>query len=102
CYSTNALLSSFPTRRSSDLTIVDILLQHRDTLGFVAEVLQTCRRPDEPSLAKMLVGIRHAYSQLDAEGNTILPTHIGNLTEILGDRKSTRLNSSHLVISYAV
>src|SRR5256885_3375939 len=29
-------------------------------------------------------------------------TEVGNLAEQLADRKSTRLNSSHLVISYAV
>jgi hypothetical protein len=64
-------------------TIVDILLQHRDTLGFVAEVLQTFTRPDESGLARMLAGIRTAYSQLDAEGNTVIPIYIASLTETL-------------------
>src|SRR5256885_12148868 len=32
----------------------------------------------------------------------IAPGHAGEERPVLGDRKSTRLNSSHLVISYAV
>src|SRR5205814_10222755 len=34
--------------------------------------------------------------------HAILPVSLGSLTRVEGDRKSTRLNSSHLGISYAV
>src|SRR5262245_64522608 len=65
-------LHSFPTRRSSDL------LHHE----FVVQV----------------------RSMWDARGHLRQPgdTLMGFLTSWLGDRKSTRLNSSHLGISYAV
>src|SRR5256885_6199337 len=49
-----------------------------------------------------------AEAQLEGRGVTILPDFVANAAAaflfcgLLEDRKSTRLNSSHLVISYAV
>src|SRR5205814_10435905 len=78
-------LPSFPTRRSSDLV-------HRATRGGARREVLARRR----SLA------RHR------ERARIFPTHGGDQfrpgtrRRCLEDRKSTRLNSSHLGISYAV
>src|SRR5690606_41987816 len=66
-------LHSFPTRRSSDLTTVPIT--HATPAGFC---VNSERRGDQAEIALM-------YHDLRFE-----------------DRKSTRLNSSHVKISYAV
>ncbi len=64
-------------------SIVDILLQHREVLEIVSEVLQRFQYPQEPGLATKLASIRVTYSQTDVDGNTIIPTHIVNLLETL-------------------
>lgn len=64
-------------------TVVDILLQHRDTLGFTAEILQTYIYPLSPGFAEALAAIRTSFSQVDDEGKTFVPTHITLLTETL-------------------
>jgi hypothetical protein len=64
-------------------TIVDILVEHKDTLDVVAEVLQQHIQRAEPSFAKTLAGIRAIYSQFDSEGNPIIPTYINNLIATL-------------------
>src|SRR5688500_19592874 len=45
-----------------------------------------------------------AIAAMKASGSVMVPTLMAftGIRERLGDRKSTRLNSSHLVISYAV
>ena len=64
-------------------SIVDILLQHREVLEIVSEVLQRFQYPQEPGLATKLASIRVTYSQTDIDGNIIIPTHIVNLLETL-------------------
>src|SRR5688500_20010473 len=72
-------LHSFPTRRSSDLAPA---VRTFDKAGTIIDRAAEELRLDE---ARLSVGGRHLQPRsLDA------------------DRKSTRLNSSHLVISYAV
>src|SRR5205814_9421132 len=89
-------LHSFPTRRSSDLPIA------RDTRT------RAGRRVLRPRLISSLncFGTDRSTSRL-----VILPPRpfrgcrghrAGNRHSVHGDRKSTRLNSSHLGISYAV
>src|SRR5262245_64261752 len=79
-----------PTRRSSDLgddqAVTTLLLSARRTVEELAR-----RRPRlVEELAEVQASSREMERQIAA-------------TEIeLGDRKSTRLNSSHLGISYAV
>src|SRR5260221_3202909 len=46
-------------------------------------------------------GARHA-GRLELQGERVQSRHPGDAAAGLGDRKSTRLNSSHTVISYAV
>src|SRR5205807_9976171 len=72
-------LPSFPTRRSSDL-IETVLDTDTATAGEIQAWLQ---RQD---------GIGGHRGRVDAGARPVFPQ----------DRKSTRLNSSHLVISYAV
>src|SRR5690606_39474152 len=83
---------SFPTRRSSDLASLDVV--H----GFSSAV-----RCDD----LIFVGGKMA---VDGEGRVLnsedivaqARTTMDNLKRAIKDRKSTRLNSSHVKISYAV
>src|SRR5205807_10586745 len=84
-------LLSFPTRRSSDLP----LGEHRDhrhglhhlPAVFVQHAMDRAPRSGATQVAEA------------AAAPPLYPTPVGGSPR---DRKSTRLNSSHLVISYAV
>src|SRR5205807_5232320 len=95
-------LPSFPTRRSSDLakTLLDrtgALAEHPGGVG---------ARPRRAVLdAPPLVGAGRVADPLTLLGHALRQAG-GLAAQALGpstvaDRKSTRLNSSHLVISYA-
>src|SRR5207244_13578933 len=75
------LLLSFPTRRSSDLLVPLLRNRHADLL--FARYRRACRRTLD----------RHPRGSGDAENLRRRKQR---------DRKSTRLNSSHQIISYAV
>jgi hypothetical protein len=64
-------------------TIVDILLQHREVLSSVADILQRFVRPAEPGLPRALAGMRALYSRLDEEENSVVPEYITILIETL-------------------
>src|SRR5690606_40914393 len=86
-------LHSFPTRRSSDLLVHELS-------EFLVEQM------DSPSdLKRPLLGRRKcrwsAPVPLD-RFRTIAQTTNTTINDVLLDRKSTRLNSSHVKISYAV
>src|SRR5207249_6798793 len=96
------VLRSFPTRRSSDL---EREAQHLTIVG----TQTTKRRCDELApLRRRLVGRR---GQLGLIGQRLQPRFAGARAQIViddvarapanRDRKSTRLNSSHVSISYA-
>src|SRR5437879_9686472 len=70
-------LHSFPTRRSSDLVAIQPFEDRPDTLGLVAQDHDDRRQPGGEGPPRGAAGERL-------------------------DRKSTRLNSSHRCISYAV
>src|SRR5688572_20390545 len=76
-------LHSFPTRRSSDLGCIAAPAPLAHTLSGDTDLLRCSRH--EPR------------SQGEATGNPEQPTK-----DVVIDRKSTRLNSSHSQISYAV
>src|SRR5207253_8697408 len=92
-------LPSFPTRRSSDLRAftdlaarpqVRIRTDHR---GFVdARAINHASGPDQDSVADLGIA-DHAIGTNPA---------VASDTGAAQDRKSTRLNSSHVAISYAV
>src|SRR5699024_12138176 len=81
-------LPSFPTRRSSDLEEVS-LPESRLTDEMRARLAET--------VGEDFVRDDHATRVSHAAGRS-LPGRMGDA----GDRKSTRLNSSHVSISYAV
>src|SRR5690554_7182280 len=83
----------FPTRRSSDLMFLIGVPSVRPVIGQIA--------PD--SIAAQ-AGI-HTPAEIIAVNQTATPDWQQvnlNFAAALGDRKSTRLNSSHVRISYAV
>src|SRR5690606_42005474 len=86
-------LHSFPTRRSSDLLIAIgarlLLAVWNITPG--APTRRYKRRPRKENAREHGIHIRHAVHHA-------LQAHVAHP----GDRKSTRLNSSHVKISYAV
>src|SRR5688500_19807596 len=82
CFVYHRDLHSFPTRRSSDLGT--------DTIqSNITWTLATSGQVENLTLTGSAI--------IDATGNGLNNVLTGN-----SDRKSTRLNSSHLVISYAV
>src|SRR5205814_10370982 len=95
-------LHSFPTRRSSDLHLLQKLLLHI-VVHFdacIAPIPQAKANPVLPVLvdvAKHLDGLLGVY-----EAEIWRKPGVPAGSSIKKDRKSTRLNSSHLGISYAV
>src|SRR5690606_39675569 len=81
-------LHSFPTRRSSDL-------QQLVQMSGVEQSIQTNRNLETLITAYSIQNANNAVSLL---GKSVT----GSGTGALLDRKSTRLNSSHVKISYAV
>src|SRR5438132_3924825 len=90
-------LHSFPTRRSSDLVEMGVgharVDPHRLAVGLDGEVALALALVND---AEVVVALRPGVLDLDAAAQ-----HRHGLVEHV-DRKSTRLNSSHTVISYAV
>src|SRR5207244_5893261 len=96
-YGVAGRLHSFPTRRSSDLTS----WRHRRLPRRVP------RAPGGRAALVRLVGAEHSFRVAWRGGgrgpHLRVPLGRGGVDESgPGDRKSTRLNSSHQIISYAV
>src|SRR5205807_9024224 len=97
---TTPYLHSFPTRRSSDLTKrVNVIVLNED--------FEFDTQPTDQNQAVMLVFAQLACKVGLLEAIALQQIHIRcHLYDgshwAIRDRKSTRLNSSHLVISYAV
>src|SRR5690606_41942570 len=87
----------FPTRRSSDLEILNQRIAPRiDADGGGARLISgLLRAPDHNADS------RARKARPVAEGGDAPARLIGQIFKII-DRKSTRLNSSHVKISYAV
>src|SRR5437773_7825356 len=77
CYGAHRDLHSFPTRRSSDLAVT--------TLGTAAVIVAVAAPP---------VG--------ESDDGVVWRDEFDDQIAVVRDRKSTRLNSSHITISYAV
>src|SRR5690606_40593866 len=93
---------SFPTRRSSDLAPLEDGIQMLLALHRPDQRQRPFGRPlpHDAELGKQLSGFDQALA------NQKLPflqrqIRVAQLDIALGDRKSTRLNSSHVKISYA-
>src|SRR5690606_41660655 len=91
CYVAHRDLHSFPTRRSSDL------IQRAADHGEVLAEVKARRRGLGLRAGRRVLGV-HARAAV-AAGEVL---NLGLEAEQRGDRKSTRLNSSHVKISYAV
>src|SRR5205807_9861315 len=89
CSPTTPDLHSFPTRRSSDLPQED------------DDHLLPIPAPEPKDAERNEHGYRHVTHEAH-EGVKDLAHALHAGTRVHSDRKSTRLNSSHLVISYAV
>src|SRR5688500_19891641 len=90
-------LHAFPTRRSSDLSIVAlaIRLAGPDRILLITDGTDVAGQPDGEYK-------RWEGTEVVLENGQAF-THSGSLAgSTIRDRKSTRLNSSNLVISYAV
>src|SRR5207253_10079093 len=95
-------LHSFPTRRSSDLIRINQnpFSAEYDKLGFGRIEIFTKPGTDKwrgsinYNLQNQLWNSRNPYSPQKA------PLHLNEFEGGFGDRKSTRLNSSHVAISY--
>src|SRR5688500_19161581 len=81
-------LHSFPTRRSSDLLLHSALSE-----GLHGRNDQEC--------LEIASSVRVILMELSERLSQVLKDE-AELKQAVSDRKSTRLNSSHLVISYAV
>src|SRR5690606_41953954 len=95
-------LPSFPTRRSSDLEkLADLQAQARVYAETTAVELQQARGSD--AIAD-LVARKLSAGARNHPGMSMALIPIGPRPTFSGlqDRKSTRLNSSHVKISYAV
>src|SRR5439155_24421626 len=101
CHGPRRHLPSFPTRRSSDLTVLhkdgaiemsyDQLAAKDAIVGIYPLISPDAEKP-ESSLSTT----KHAPSAAHLDIQKLKLSVVG------GDRKSTRLNSSHVAISYAV
>src|SRR5207244_10863883 len=94
------LLYSFPTRRSSDLNLV-IMTLYATLLGQAWNILA--------GFGGQYSFGHAAFFGTGAYASAALQVHFGvnawlclPFAIVCGDRKSTRLNSSHQIISYAV
>src|SRR5690606_39595252 len=96
------ILHSFPTRRSSDLMIPLALCSVLAVYVFVERFIAI--RKAGKTVPDFLARIREKVSDgnLDA-AKSLCKNYEGSIPRVIhkGDRKSTRLNSSHVKISYA-
>src|SRR5207302_8533472 len=96
CHGDHRDLHSFPTRRSSDLPPVANYVNAVRTgnLLFLAG--------KGPSAVKGKLGAEFTVEQGYQHARSVGLALLAVMKAELGDRKSTRLNSSHVKISYAV
>src|SRR5207248_9661494 len=95
------VLRSFPTRRSSDLGDILRIMRARLTKDFTFEAAQTLPNAPEGHKCRGVHG--HSFKmEVSVEGEVDPKTGWVYDHANIRDRKSTRLNSSHRTISYAV
>src|SRR5690606_41641819 len=102
CLRTLRHLDSFPTRRSSDLEIAEsgqsqFAPLYPDDMKLFDKIDTIVKRIYRGSEAVADKSVRDQLHQWEQQGYGNLPVCMAKT-----DRKSTRLNSSHVKISYAV
>src|SRR5207253_9772166 len=90
-------LHSFPTRRSSDLIVIGLLIAALGALAFYP----AAKVPSYPLFLLALFVLATGITLLQVAANPYISL-LGEPRGASRDRKSTRLNSSHVAISYAV
>src|SRR5256885_13802907 len=85
--------------RSDPLAILDVGLPPRDLLDVLGVDQDDGESPFQEVEDRLPVDAGRFHSDM-GHGEGGQPA--GQFQQVIGDRKSTRLNSSHLVISYAV
>src|SRR5438045_6971816 len=86
----------FPTRRSSDLTPGASHVKDR-VMTLASDAASSGAAKGKAFLRSFLQNERRIFAYI-----LTLLAHRADAADVLQDRKSTRLNSSHLGISYAV
>src|SRR3712207_8596392 len=84
----------------SQIAAVDHAGEFSQVLG--CDLDQEEGRIDPAALRKLLIGFGHGRNQLAAGAQNLERTALRFAADEIKDRKSTRLNSSHANISYAV
>src|SRR5207244_12712091 len=97
CYSVYRDRYVFPTRRSSDLGVAQHYMKC-DT-DFIRQVKAD---PSSTSLSEKLKMLLSIAGSVQKGGKHVTDKQIQDARKAGADRKSTRLNSSHQIISYAV
>src|SRR5690606_40650241 len=97
CHAYHCVLHSFPTRRSSDLSALGACLK---SLLCAAACTVPASNSDKKSSKNSLFSLRLAMDSLLLGYRRYRGTWPD--LPLIQDRKSTRLNSSHVKISYAV
>src|SRR5690606_42078372 len=89
----------FPTRRSSDLSVFYIF---KNNSNYVLLFLGDTKDIFIKKIKKYALFSKIVFTDIDQASNFSYLKQITNNQEPILDRKSTRLNSSHVKISYAV
>src|SRR5205814_10427824 len=95
-------LHSFPTRRSSDLWATAVAKALSSPLR--VEILRSVDATGSASPSEVAAGSSHSLPSVAYHVRELAAVGLlkrGRTRQVRGDRKSTRLNSSHLGISYA-
>src|SRR5690606_41138010 len=101
CYRLNHYPPSFPTRRSSDLLLSVQLAPSRTSpnLSVSFSWNDVSAKVIEQEVTSKLEGV---FNTVKGIKNLSSTSEKGKASITIEDRKSTRLNSSHVKISYAV
>src|SRR5690606_39822630 len=101
CCISNCYLPSFPTRRSSDL---DLITHSRYQLPTPFHHIQLKLLSNQTKHTFPRLSLAHVLNRWRGQSATKLLQQLGLVISYFRwpDRKSTRLNSSHVKISYAV
>src|SRR5699024_11269502 len=94
----NLLLHSFPTRRSSDLDVIRNIRTVRLLFGFLRSTVSNPSHCFNVIPVQFMTQIFYMAVNHSAITVKVITPQTGQQR----DRKSTRLNSSHVSISYAV
>src|SRR5690606_40687758 len=95
-------LPSFPTRRSSDLELAWRLRNPSDPAPWLAVTGTNGKTTAVRMLGEMLRAAGHHAAVAGNVGAPLVAAVLEPAHDVVADRKSTRLNSSHVKISYAV